>query len=95
MTFEEAVAVWRDETKFISNVTALEEHPAMQRIVAMGLPVIPLILEELIKHSDLLLIALYKITGENPVPTEHAGKIHAMVAAWIAWGKDRGFVVKV
>lgn len=58
-----------------------------QRIIGMGLPVVPLILEELAREPDQWFWALEAITEQNPVPVEDKGKMPLMAQAWINWGK--------
>jgi hypothetical protein len=36
--------------------------------------------------------ALKAISGEDRVPREDWGKIPAMAAAWLAWGRTRGLI---
>ena len=64
-------------------------HPAYQQIIGMGKEAIPLILEELQREEDHWFWALKAITGEDPVPGKDWGKIQAMRAAWLAWGRSR------
>jgi hypothetical protein len=45
-------------------------HPAYQRIIEMGQPVMPLIFRELEREPDHWFWALQSITGENPVKLE-------------------------
>jgi hypothetical protein len=63
-----------------------------QRIIGMGAPVVPLILEELRREPDQWFWALEAITGENPVPAGSAGKVREMAAAWLEWGKRHGLI---
>jgi hypothetical protein len=65
-----------------------------QRIIGMGLPVVPLILEELRREPDQWFWALEAITDENPVPAEDAGNVRAMADAWIEWGRQHGHLPK-
>jgi hypothetical protein len=65
-----------------------------QRIIGMGMPVVPLLLEELEREPDQWFWALESITEENPVPPAAAGRIREMAAAWIEWGRARGFLEK-
>lgn len=67
-------------------------HPAYQRIIGLGLPVVPFILGELKKRPDHWFWALNAITGENPVPKEAEGNIEEMTQAWLAWGREKGYV---
>lgn len=66
-----------------------------RRVVAMGRPVVPLILEDLSADPDEAYSwfpALTEITGIDPVSPEHAGEIGVMANAWIAWGRQNGFM---
>ncbi len=60
------------------------------RIIGMGWPVVPLILEELEREPDQWFWALESITEENPVPPEASGRVRLMAQAWIEWGKQQG-----
>ncbi len=35
--------------------------------------------------------ALRAITGDNPVKSEHRGRMKLMAEAWIQWGKEHGY----
>jgi hypothetical protein len=63
-----------------------------QRIIGMGMPVVPLILEELQREPHHWFWALEAITEANPVPPESLGKIQEMADAWIAWGRSQGLI---
>jgi hypothetical protein len=66
-------------------------HPAYQQIIGMGTPAVPLILAELKRGVDHWFWALRAITRENPVPPESLGDMDAMAAAWLAWGRMKGY----
>lgn len=82
---------WRQETGMLSVVSKMVIHPAYQRIVGMGQPVIPLIFRELEREPDHWFWALQSITGENPVSVDRRGDIVQMAAAWLEWGKAHGY----
>ena len=63
-----------------------------QRIIGMGMPVVPLILQELARAPDQWFWALEAITEQNPVPAQAAGKVSLMAQAWIEWGKSEGLL---
>jgi hypothetical protein len=63
-----------------------------QRIIGMGPPVVPQILEEFQREPNQWFWALEAITEANPVPPEGAGKVRRMAEAWIAWGKQHRFI---
>ena len=91
-TFEELTEQWREATCFLSSLTDIVAHPAYQRIIGMGREAIPLLLDELKRQPDHLFWALKAITGEDPVPAAMRGDIRAMSEAWLAWGREHGYL---
>ncbi|MCT7988773.1 hypothetical protein [Laspinema olomoucense] len=89
--FLELAQQWRRETGMMSLVTKMSMHPAYQRIIGMGQPVVPLILRELEQEPDHWFWALQAITGANPVQPEQRGRLTQMAAAWIEWGREHGY----
>jgi len=89
--FNRLVNEWRSERGATSSSTAIAMHPAYQRIIGMGKPVLPLILRELSKELDHWFWALKAISGEDPVPIEHLGKMKMMAADWLQWGREKGY----
>jgi hypothetical protein len=92
--FERLTAQWKDQARYLSNTAQIALLPAYQRIIGMGEPVVPLILEDLQREPDQWFWALESITEENPVTSEIAGRTMSMADAWIQWGKQRGYVAK-
>ena len=84
-------AKWNEDTQHISRMDKVAAHPSYQEIIAMGERVVPLLLADLETNSEHWFMALAKITGVNPVPKEDAGKIARMAAAWLAWGRGKGY----
>lgn len=71
--------------------------PNYLRIVGMGQRAVPCILRQLKSEleagePDHWFLALWSITGEDPVPEDHQGRIKAMAKAWLAWGERRGLL---
>ena len=91
--FAVLAARWYQETAALSSVSQIAMHPAYQEIIGMGPDVVPLILHELQKKPGHWFWALRAITGEDPVEPEQRGKIREMTAAWVRWGKERGYIV--
>ncbi len=89
-TFLELAEQWRRETGLLSSITKMSMHPAYQRIIGMGQPVVPLILRDLDREPDHWFWALQAITGANPVKPEQRGRIEQMAEAWIQWGRENG-----
>lgn len=83
---------WREATRYESSTTALATHPAYQRIIGLGPAVVPLILSELDREPNHWFWALRAITGEDPVAASDRGRLAAMAAAWLAWGRANGWI---
>lgn len=89
--FNNLAEEWRTETRMLSLVTQKSMHPAYQKIIGMGQPVVPLILRDLEQKPDHWFWALRAITGDNPVKSEQRGRMKMMAQAWIEWGKEHGY----
>jgi hypothetical protein len=55
--FQGLATQWKATTRYCSNIHALRNHPVYQELVELGEPVVPLILAELERESDVLLVA--------------------------------------
>lgn len=80
---------WRKDTPIFSSITEIVMHPSYQRIIGMGPTAIPMILLSMRNEPDHWFWALSAITGENPVPSKHQGKIKKMTEAWLEWGQKQ------
>jgi hypothetical protein len=83
---------WRRDTEIISSEHDVVLHPAYQRIIGMGSPVVPYILRDLEQTGSRWFWALRNIVGENPVPLEDRGRNRKMVEAWVKWGRDHHYL---
>lgn len=83
---------WAAETGLFSFDYQRSRHPAYRQILALGQPVIPLLLQELQERPDHWFGALTTLAGENPIPPAAAGKFDQMVAAWLDWGRRQGYI---
>jgi hypothetical protein len=90
--FRRLAAEWKLQSRFLSNTAQMALLSSYQRIIGMGYPVVPLILQELEREPDQWFWALEAITEENPVPPDAAGNVAAMAQAWLRWGRQRGFI---
>ena len=80
---------WGLEAGGRSISTQMMDSDAFREIVALGEPVVPLILREL-EHSHLHWhLALREITEESPDNTGAPGDIAALSEAWREWGRHR------
>lgn len=90
-TFYSLVEQWKSETRGISSTEQMSVHPAYQQIIGMGRDVIPLLLRELENNSGRWFWALKSISREEPVTPEQRGKTKEMIAAWLNWGREKGY----
>jgi len=87
--FQRLAKKWKQETSHLSSTSRVSMHMSYQSIIGMGMPVVPIILEELKREPDHWFWALMAITEENPVLEEDRGYLDKMAEAWIEWGKKR------
>jgi hypothetical protein len=90
--FQRLATAWKEQSQFLSNTAQMAMLKPYQRIVGMGWPAIPLILEELRREPDQWFWALEAITEENPVPTATAGRVRESAECWLKWGRERGII---
>ncbi len=82
---------WRRTRGHSSKIKDLVMNSAYQRIIGMGEPVIPLILEEMEREPDHWSWALVSISGEDPIPASARGRLDETTAAWLKWAHDKGY----
>jgi hypothetical protein len=90
--FDALAARWKAETALLSSSSAIIGHPAYRAVVALGPPVIPLLLRDLEREPAHWFEALRELTGEDPVAPQHWRHIRTMTDAWLAWGRARGLI---
>jgi hypothetical protein len=90
--FHRLAAEWKEQSRFLSNSAQMAMLRPYRRIIGMGPPAIPLILEELRREPDQWFWALEAITEQDPVPPEAMGNVRLMAQAWIRWGEDQGLI---
>jgi hypothetical protein len=90
--FEQLREQWEEATGILSNPDRRAAHPAHQAVIALGMPVVPLLLRDMEARYTHWFMALRAITGENPVRREHAGRVPLMVEDWLAWGRQRKLI---
>ena len=88
--FLQLKATWEKETAHLSSLISM--HPAYQQIIGMGPTAISFILRELKNKPGHWFWALKSITGEDPVPPEHRGKVRQMTDDWLKWARERGYI---
>ena len=82
---------WVADTRYSSSGIEIINHVAYLRIIAMGMDVVPLILQELRKRIDHWFWALFIIIGHDPVPLEDRGNLEKMRDAWLRWADSQTF----
>ena len=91
LKFNDLFKKWKNETKYLSSPTKIEQNSNYQQIIGMGKKVVPLILKQLEAEPDYLFNALRELTGEDPVNSEDWGNLNKMTLAWLDWGRMNGF----
>jgi hypothetical protein len=85
------VSEWRRTRGHSSKIKDLVLNIAYQKIIGMGEPAIPYILEEFERQPEHWSWALSAITGEDPVPGHARGKLKETAEVWLQWGRDKGY----
>jgi hypothetical protein len=90
--FYRLASEWKEQSRYLSNTAQMAMLKPYQRIIGMGWPVVPLILDELQREPDQWFWALEAITDVNPIPAEAAGNVRLMAQAWVEWGIRQGLL---
>jgi hypothetical protein len=90
--FDALAAQWQKDTMFHSSISAIVLDPSYQKIIGLGVAVVPFILQEMRKAPGHWYWALAAITQENPAEHASPGDIGAICDAWIQWGIRRGLL---
>lgn len=81
---------WRRETQHLSQISKKVTSEAYLRIVGMGPPVVPLLLEALRDRPAYWFAALKSTANVDPVPAG-ASPLEAR-EEWLSWGKTKGLI---
>lgn len=90
--FVELANRWRDETDYLSSPLSITSNDTYMKIISMGEPVIPLILQDLQERGGNWYRALRILSGVDPVSPEVRGDMPKMKEAWFSWGRDRHYI---
>jgi hypothetical protein len=85
------VEQWEQETMFTSSAHEIVLSKAYQRIIALGPPVIPLVLEKLKTEPHGWMWALQALAQDDVA--EGAGSVEEAAELWLDWGRARGYVL--
>jgi hypothetical protein len=88
--FKRLADSWQAAVAHLSSSSKRDNHPAYREIIALGPPVVPLLLRDLERTSRHWFTALSAITNAKPIAPEDAGDIRKTVQAWLDWGKSAG-----
>lgn len=88
--FKKLKTKWQEDTLLTSN--EIISHPAYRDIIALGDVAVALILDDLRTNGVAhWFVALAEITGEDPIPKEHAGNLVEMAADWFHWAEKKTY----
>ncbi len=90
--FQRLVAGWREERNPYSSDPTQDATPSYLKIIGMGPPAIPLILNEMRRQPDQWFVALNALTDADPVLPEHRGNGREMINDWLDWGRANGYL---
>jgi len=83
---------WKEEIGGDSSLTNITSNMNYLRIIRIGDKAIPFILQELQQEPAPWFVALRAISEDDSVGRDSPGNFRKMAAAWIQWGKDRGYI---
>jgi len=83
--FLDLTRCWREETRFLSDVNKIMEHPAYREIIRLGRLAVPFIIDDMAHGGCFWSTALTAITGEDLVPEDDAGNCAAIAEHWTNW----------
>ena len=90
LRFAELVRAWKQDTRYASSLSKIVMHPSYQGIIGMGPAALPLIFDELQRSGGHWFWALHAITQVDPA--NEGDDYDTAVRAWLAWGRQRGYV---
>jgi len=89
-TFERLAASWERDTLLVSSPSEAAMHDSYQKIIGLGLQVVPLLLQRLRDTRRNYFWALNAITHRDPA--ERSETVGEAIDAWLAWGSDNGYI---
>jgi hypothetical protein len=88
--FEALAEQWQRDTRHLSQIAKKDLHPAYFRIIGMGEPVLPLLLEALRNRPAHWFAALKATANFDPVAP--GSNPSAAREAWLKWGRSKGLI---
>jgi hypothetical protein len=90
LVFDILYKKWYEETKYLSSSKKFE-NKYYEKIISLGMDVVPILIDTLKESPEHLFVALNKITKQNPVKIEDRGKIKKMTEDWILWWEQNKY----
>jgi hypothetical protein len=87
--FARLKAIWIHEWGTKSFIPV--DHWAYRKIIAMGQPVVPILLRELRDEPNWWFNALHVLTGANPGDVRDQGRLKVLAKKWVKWGRKHGY----
>lgn len=88
--FSRLYSQWKTETAGVSSIQKVVLNQYYLKIIGMGKPVIPLILNALAQKPDHWFVALSALTDDNP--TAPGDNLVEAVSKWLKWGVSKGYL---
>ena len=91
--FEKLARKLGKETAIASNPRIICSNPNCKKLIEMGEPIIPLVLEDYqnLGRFDWCYV-LTEISGEDPVPRHHCGRYDLIRDDWLRWGDKKKYI---
>lgn len=82
---------WEAQTPWNSSPGRITGHPAYAELVSAGDAAAERVLDRMARGEARAgwFLLLHEITGADPVPPVHAGRIGRMAEDWLRWARDR------
>ena len=84
---------WCEGTMFVSSPQELRDHPAFERIIALGSKAIAPSLDELKSTGDpRWYLILRRLTAAPPPPPDASADAERIRTHWLNWGREQGYL---
>ena len=90
--FKQLRRKWLRQVRTMSSLEDMTADLAYLEIIALGKPLVPVLLRELLREPNYWFVALTAITGKNVVKERHRGLLEEMAKDWLVWGEAKGYL---
>jgi len=87
--FHEYREKWIHDTKYSSSMQLAALHPVYRKIIELGRPVVPYLINDMKSTGTHWFIALSAITDADPILEQHAGDVTSMIQDWVNWNNNQ------